>query len=58
MRYNLWALSEINPKLIDKDNKSCKFCPYLNICYRKNKDLNDLPLEKFSENVGDDSGVY
>ena len=52
------GIFNINPKVIDKDNKSCKFCPYLNICYRQNKDLKDLPLKKFNENVGDDNGVY
>lgn len=52
------GMFEINPKVIDKDNKSCKFCPYLNICYRKNKDLRDLEVKKFVENVGDDSGIY
>lgn len=52
------GIFKINPKVIEKDNKSCKFCPYINICYRQNKDLNDLPLKKFNENVGDENGVY
>ncbi len=33
---------EINPKSINADNKSCKFCPYVNICYRKNKDIKNI----------------
>lgn len=49
---------EINPKSINGENKSCKYCPYLNICYRKNKDIKNIKEKKFSETVGDDNGIY
>lgn len=29
----------IDPKIIDGDNVSCKFCDYKDICYRREKDL-------------------
>lgn len=30
----------IDPKIINSDNISCKFCEYKDICYRREKDLN------------------
>ncbi len=30
---------EINPKQIDKKNFSCQYCPYSDICYKRNSDL-------------------
>ena len=29
---------EINPKIVDKDNISCKYCKYKDICFKKDKD--------------------
>ena len=29
----------INPKQIDKVNKSCEYCKYAAICYRRNDDI-------------------
>ena len=42
---------QINPKHIGNDNKSCKYCPYINLCYRKNKDLNYLEVKKFATEI-------
>ena len=33
---------EINPKVYDKQNISCSFCPFNDICYTKEKDLTYL----------------
>ena len=33
---------EINPKVYDKQNISCGFCPFNDICYTKEKDLTYL----------------
>ena len=31
---------KINPKVVDnKENVSCKFCPYKDICYHTSKDI-------------------
>lgn len=35
---------KINPKEIDGEDISCKYCKYYDICYRKNKDI--ITLEK------------
>ena len=48
----------INPKSINGNNKSCQFCPYMNICYRKNKDIKVIDEKKFKETVGDDDGLH
>ena len=29
----------INPKVIDGENVSCKFCEYRDICFRREKDI-------------------
>lgn len=42
---------EINPKTINNENQSCKYCPYANICYKTNKDVVVLKEDKFSENI-------
>ena len=39
----------INPKEIDEENQSCKYCPYSNICYKKHEDIVELEEEKFVE---------
>lgn len=36
----------INPKLIDKDNKSCTFCDFFEICNKQTKDFVTLQKEK------------
>ena len=41
----------INPKTINNENQSCKFCPYANICYKTNKDLVALKEDKFTETL-------
>lgn len=33
---------EINPKMIIKENKSCKYCKYRDLCFRKDKDIKVL----------------
>ena len=48
----------INPKSINGNNKSCQFCPYMNICYRKNKDIKVIDEKKFKETVGDEDGLH
>ena len=35
---------DINPKVYDRDNVSCKFCKYKDLCFMKEKDL--VYLEK------------
>lgn len=52
------GLFAINPKSINGENKSCKFCPYLNVCYRKNRDIQNIEEKKFNETVGDENVVY
>ena len=36
------AKFNINPKVYDKDNVSCKFCKFRDLCFMKEKDLNYL----------------
>ena len=36
------AKFNINPKVYDKDNVSCKFCKFSDLCFMKEKDLNYL----------------
>ena len=40
----------INPKIVNGDNKSCKFCPYRDICYRDDKSFVILSNEAGDEN--------
>lgn len=44
----------INPKKIKDENKSCKYCPYINICYRKDKDILEFAEKKFGKESGDE----
>lgn len=37
----------INPKRIDKNNISCTYCKYKDICYHTENDIKDLELEEF-----------
>ena len=41
----------INPKVINNENQSCKYCPYANICYKTNKDMVRVKEDKFTETV-------
>ena len=40
---------KIEPKLIEGNNVSCKFCKYKDICFMKYEDLVDLPKKAFKE---------
>ncbi len=33
---------DINPKMINKENKGCMYCKYIDICYMKNEDIVNL----------------
>ena len=41
---------QINPKVIDKENKSCKYCEFYDICYKQNKDIIKLENQKLFNN--------
>ena len=43
----LGANFTINPKVYEKENISCRFCPFRDICYRKEKEL--VYLEKVDD---------
>ena len=40
---------KIEPKIIEGNNVSCKFCKYKDICFMKYEDLVDLPKKAFKE---------
>ena len=45
---------DINPKVIDKDNRGCKFCMFYDVCYVEAKDkvvLEEKSLDKILEEV-------
>lgn len=42
---------EINPKVIDKKN-GCDFCPYKDICYKKEEDIKYLDQVNYKEFLG------
>jgi len=42
---------KINPKVIDGDNVSCKFCDYKDICFRKENDIEYINREKEEDEV-------
>ena len=42
---------EINPKVINNENQSCKYCPYANICYKTNKDMVTIKEDKYTETI-------
>ncbi len=37
---------EINPKIVEKNNLSCNFCPYKSVCFVEEKDYNYLTIQK------------
>ena len=39
----------INPKEIDKENVSCEYCPYSDVCYKRNDDLVFINTKKEKE---------
>lgn len=43
---------KVNPKRIDNDNISCKFCPYQDICFMTNNDIENLKKHKNLEFLG------
>lgn len=43
---------KINPKRIDNDNVSCKYCPYQDICFMTNNDIVNLKKYKNLEFLG------
>ena len=43
---------KINPKRIDNENVSCKFCPYQDICFMTNNDIENLKKYKNLEFLG------
>lgn len=48
----------INPKVIDKDNISCKYCRYKDICFMTNNDIKYLDkVEDLSFLGGEDNGM-
>ena len=38
---------DIEPKLIDKKNKSCTYCEYYDLCYHRYSDLKELEVKYF-----------
>jgi ATP-dependent helicase/DNAse subunit B len=47
---------EINPKRINEENKSCTYCPFKDICYKKEEDIIDLEYKPFKDNeVGEEN---
>lgn len=47
---------EINPKIVDNNNLSCKFCPYKSVCFVEEKDYNYLTISKELK-LGDDENA-
>ena len=41
----------INPKVIDGENVSCKFCEYRDICFRRENDIVYINRNEEEENV-------
>ena len=51
------AKFDINPKHIDKENLGCQYCPYKDICFKKEEDIVYLPKKELSEYIGGDTNV-
>ena len=45
---------DIDPKEIDGENKSCGYCPYRSICYRRNGDLRMISTKEKEEGHGEE----
>lgn len=43
---------KINPKRIDNDNISCKYCPFKDLCFVTENDITDLKTVKFKDIIG------
>ena len=48
------AKFDINPKKIDKENISCKYCEYRDLCFVKEKDIIELEKTDIKEYLGGD----
>ena len=48
---------EINPKRIESENISCKYCPYKDICYTKEEDVVTLEKNTTLDFLGGNKGV-
>ena len=48
----LKANFKISPKRINNKNISCEFCPFKDICYVKEEDIEDLKETKFKDIIG------
>lgn len=46
----LEANFNINPKVIDGENASCAFCPYTDICFKKEEDI--IYINREDDNSG------
>ena len=44
----------ISPKVVGSKN-ACQYCPFIDICFRSNKDINELPPLKIEEVLGGES---
>lgn len=48
---------EIKPKRIKNENLSCKYCPFKDLCFVKENDIQDLKDTKFKEIIGSDDNA-
>ena len=46
---------KINPKRLNGELISCKYCSFKDLCYYKEEDITNLKLKTFKEIVGDDN---
>ena len=53
----LKANFKINPKRINNKNISCEFCPFKDICYVKEEDIEDLKETKFKDIIGGETNA-
>lgn len=53
----LKANFKINPKRINNKNISCEFCPFKDICYVKEEDIEDLKDTKFKDIIGGETNA-
>ena len=47
----------INPKKIEKDNIACKYCDYRDLCFKKEKDVEELKKGSLEECLGGDNNA-
>ena len=53
----LKANFKISPKRINNKNISCEFCPFKDICYVKEEDIEDLKETKFKDIIGGETNA-